>query len=117
VDSNEFTHHGQDYLVTVDYLSAYFEVDRLASKRSADNVYTLKQQWSRHGIPEEVVSDNAFCSAEFATLARTWEFKHTTSSPRYPQSNGRAEAAVKTAKRLMSKVKEAGSDPLLALLD
>jgi hypothetical protein len=117
VGTDVFTHYGQDYLVTVDYLTNYFEVDRLASKRSADIIYVLKQQWARHGIPEEVVSDNAFCSAEFATFARMWEFKHTTSSPRYPQSNGRAEAAVKTAKRLMSKAKEAGADPFLALLD
>jgi len=32
VGSDIFTFHGQDYLITVDYLSGYFEVDRLRSK-------------------------------------------------------------------------------------
>ena len=40
-----------------------------------------------------------------------------TSSPDYPQSNGRAESAVKTAKQLTKKSKEAGTDFYLALLD
>ena len=35
---------------------------------------------------------------------------------RYPQSTGRAEAAVKTAKRRMSKAKESNRDPFFALL-
>jgi len=39
-----------------------------------------------------------------------------TSSPHYPQSNGRAEAAVKTVKRLYEKAIEDRQDPHLALL-
>lgn len=42
---------------------------------------------------------------------------HKTSSPGYPQSNGKAESAVKTAKRLMQKAKATGKDPYLAILD
>jgi hypothetical protein len=64
------------------------------------------------------VSDNSpFGAAEFKAFAERWEFTHTTSSPRFPQSNGRSENAVKTAKRLMMKANESGCDPLLALLD
>ena len=44
-------------------------------------------------------------------------FDHQTSSPRYAQSNGKAENAVKTAKRLMTKAYESGTDPFIALLD
>jgi len=44
-------------------------------------------------------------------------FTFTTSSPRWPQANGRSENAVRTAKRLMTKAAEAGSDPFLSLLD
>jgi hypothetical protein len=109
---------GCDYIVAVDYLSGYFEYDRLASKRCKDVINALRQQWARHGIPEQVISDNnPFNSAEFKEFAAEWEFQHITSSPNYPQSNGRAENAVKTAKRLIQKAVEAGTDPLLAILD
>ena len=39
------------------------------------------------------------------------------SAPGYPQSNGKAESAVKTAKRLLYKAKASGQDPYFALLD
>jgi len=99
VGTDIFTFHGQDYLITADYLSGYFEVDRLPSKKVNDVVYALRQQFARHGIPMEVVSDNSpFGAAEFKAFAERWEFKHTTSSPRFAQSNGLSERSVKTAK-------------------
>ena len=105
-------------LTTVDYLRGYFEIDRLPSKKVCDIVYCLKQQFARHGIPEIVFSDNSPISAlEFQNFAKKYEFSHQTSSPGYPQSNGKVENAVKTAKTLMTKAGEAHSDPFLALLD
>lgn len=107
----------RDYLVTVDSLSGYFEVDRLPSKRISDVIYCLKMQFARHGLPMEVVSDNSpFNASEFRQFAEKFDFKHTTSSPHYPQSNGRAEAAVKTVKKLYEKAMEDRQDPHLALL-
>ena len=118
VGTDIFTQSGIDYLVCVDYLSGYFEIDRLPSKSSKDVVYALRQQFARHGIPDVVISDNSpFGSEEFSEFARKWEFVHKTSSPNYAQSNGRAENAVKTAKRLMKKAAESNTDPLLALLE
>ena len=51
-----------------------------------------------------MVSDNArqFTSSEFEQFAREWNFKHITSSPRFPRSNGFAERAVKTAKEILN---------------
>ena len=44
----------QAYLVTVDYLSNYFEIDRLDSKKAYDVIYRLKQHFARHGLVEKV---------------------------------------------------------------
>ena len=52
-------------------------------------------------------------SAEvYKTFAKEYQFTHVTSSPYHPQSNGEAERAVGTIKRLLSK----GKDPYLAIL-
>lgn len=113
-----FSFRNYNYLITVDYLSNYFEIDKLPTKRVCDIVYALKCQFARHGIPDIVFSDNSpFNSREFKVFAANWEFEHHTSSPRYPQSNGKVENAVKTAKTLMQKACESNSDPHLALLD
>ena len=112
-----FTFRDQDYLITTDYLSGYFEIDRLPSKRIADVIYCLKQQMARHGVPTILVSDNSpFGAKEFRAFAERYEFSHVTSSPRYPQSNGRAERSVQIARRLMTKAVESQADPFLALL-
>ena len=50
-------------------------------------------------------------------FAKTWGFDHVTSSPRYPQSNGKAENAVKAVKCLFTKCRESGQSEYLALLD
>ena len=112
-----FTLLDQDYLLTTCYLSGFLEVDRLPWKSARDVIYCLKCQFARHGLPDEVVSDNVpFNSAEFRQFALEYDFRHTTSSPRYAQSNGKAESAVKTCKRLMEKAIEDREDPHLALL-
>ena len=46
----------------------------------------------------------------------SYDIEHVTSSPHYPQSNGKAENAIKTAKNLLKKSKAAGTDLYLALL-
>ena len=108
-----------DYLVTVDYYSNFWEVDHLQKTTSSHVIKKLKQHFARHGIPDTMVSDNGpqFASEEFRNFSNEWEFEHVTSSPGYPQSNGMAESAVKTVKRILKKAKEAGTDPLLAVLD
>jgi len=105
----------REQLITVDYLSGFFEVDRLPSKRISDIVYVLKQHFARNGLPVELISDNSPSnSSEFARFASSYEFRHTTSSS---QSNGRAENSVRTAKRIMIKAHESGTDPYLTLLE
>lgn len=111
----------KDYLITVDYYSDYFEVDRLHSKTGSSIISKLKDHLARHGIPDTdtLVSDNGppFNGQEFTEFPRAYEFNHVTSSPNYAQSNGKAENAVKVIKRLINKSVADQKDPYLALLD
>ena len=110
---------GEQYLVLVDYYSSFFEVNKLTSTKSQSVINICKQHFSRLGIPDELCSDNAsqYSSAEFKQFSVDYGFKHTTSSPTYPQSNGKAEKAVHIAKTLLKKAKADKTDPYLALLD
>ena len=110
---------GNDYIVVVDYWSRYFEIERLRSLTSTTVIGKLKTIFSRHGIPEYIVSDNAgqFTSLEFGNFMQTWGIRHLTSSPRYPQSNGLAERTVQTVKNILEKAFVSGNDPFLAVLE
>ena len=114
VATDLFELKGKMYVVIVDYFSRYPEVFRLQSTISRSVINALKMVFSRHGIPETLVSDNGpqYSSLEFAEFAAAYGFTHTTSSPHYPQSNGFAERAVKTVKKLFKE----SSDECLALL-
>jgi transposase InsO family protein len=103
-----------DYLLVVDYYSRYIEIAKLTST-SANSVIThLKSIFSRHGLPETVMSDNGpqYSAAAFEEFSKEYGFVHETSSPKYPQANGTAERAVKTVKQLLKK----NQDPYLAML-
>lgn len=114
VGADLFHLQGKTYVAVVDYFSRYPELALLSSTSSAAVIVQIKSIFARHGIPELVVTDNGpqFASAEFALFAASYGFRHVTSSPRYPQSNGEAERTVQTVKRMLEK----SADPYLALL-
>lgn len=68
-----------------------------------------------HGIPSRIRTDNGhqFSSKEFKTFCAKFEIQHETSSPNFQSSNGEAERAVQTVKRLWKTT----DDKSLALLD
>lgn len=103
----------------VDYWSSFFEVVEIHKKTAQAVITQLKVQFARHGIPEVLITDNGpeFDNQEFKSFSSQWQFEQRTSSPRYPQSNGKVENAVKTCKGLLMKAKEDKKDPLLAILD
>lgn len=119
VGTDLFTCNNKNYIITVDYYSRYFELDELNSTTSIAIIKKLSAQFARHGVPEIVMSDNGpqFSSMEFAQFASTWDFRHVTSSPGYPQSNGLAEKSVQTAKKIIVKAQEEGTNYLRALLE
>ena len=77
--------------------------------KSHEVIRALKAIFARHRIPEEVRSDNGplYASAEFTSFAKEWGFRHTTSSPCFPQPNGEVERPVQTVKSLLKKEKDA----------
>ena len=58
-----------------------------------------------------------FVSSEFRKFSKEWDFEQRTSSPGNSKGNGKVESAVKTAKNLIRKALDAGTDPYLAILD
>ena len=111
--------HRRTLLVVTDCFSNYIEVARLSATSTQTVVRELKTMFARFGISEILVTDNGpqFSSNEFQVFARGWSFNYVTTSPRYPQSNGKVENAVRTVKRLFEKCKEAGLAEFEALLD
>ena len=106
------------YLLVVDYYSRFIETAKLLSTTSVNVINHLKSIFSRHGIPETVISDNGpqYSSEQFAEFANQYGFSHITSSPKYPQSNGAAERAVRTIKDLFKKNKMQNGDMYMAML-
>ncbi|XP_045130529.1 uncharacterized protein K02A2.6-like [Portunus trituberculatus] len=76
--------------------------DRLTATSS--RLITLFRRWfTRFGIPEELSCDGGtnLTSHESRRFFEDWRVTLRISSSHYAQSNGRAEAAVKSAKRLL----------------
>ena len=112
--SNLFEHKGKTYLLVVDYYSKYIETSLLQDKTAGTVIMHMKSIFTRHGIPEELVSDNMpYNSQEFKDFASSWGFKLTTSSPTYAQSNWLSERAVQTVKRILKKA----DDPYMGMFE
>ena len=102
VATDLFEWRNSSYVLVVDYYSCYIE---LSFTTSSEVIKHQKSFFSRHGVPQIVMSDNgpqysATVCKEFATQ---YSFTHTTSSPQFPQANGAAERAVRTIKDLLKK--------------
>ena len=108
----------KDYLVTVDYYSGYWEMDRLHSTEAGGVIKKLRAHFARHGSPCQLVSDNGphLVAAEFQKFTSAWDIKHIPTSPQNSEANGKVEAAVKSAKRLLHKTAKGGDDFYLGFL-
>ena len=115
VATDLFELKGIDYLIVIDYFSRYIEVAAMKKTiKSSEVTRALKSILTRHGILEQVRSDNGpqFDNVEFSYFAKEWGFKHTTSSRRFLPSNGEVERGVRNVKNLLSKER----DPAKGLL-
>ncbi|UYV66813.1 K02A2.6-like, partial [Cordylochernes scorpioides] len=86
----------------------YPEISLLQNLTAQEVISHLKSIFARHGTPETVRSDNGpqfqkVLGSEFSRFSKEWSFKHITSSPRFPQSNGFIEAIIKNIKQSLKK--------------
>ena len=67
-------------------------------------ITALRSAFCRTAIPDVLWSDGGpqFTAKAFQTFATQWGFTHQTSSPTYPQSNGKVEATVKSMKKILA---------------
>ena len=72
VGTDLFSLDGRDYLITVDYLSNFWEVDRLLDTKSSTVIRKLKAHFARNSSPNYSVSDGGpqCVSEEFKRFAR-----------------------------------------------
>jgi len=91
------------WLVFVDANSKWPEVFCVSSTTTQVVSQTLEETFARHGIPEQLVSDNVrqFTSDEFHEFMKVFNIKHVTSSPYHARSNGEAERFIRTFKEKM----------------
>ena len=96
---------GETYLACADRLTGWLIIHHLnQGQANASSLISIcRDIFQTYGAPEELSSDGGppFKSSTFTQFLKDWAVKHRLSSAAYPQSNGRAELAVKTAKRII----------------
>ena len=95
---------GRDFLIVVDCKTDWPDVIDMGHDTTATKlINVLTTLFCRTAVPDILWSDGGpqFTSALFAKFLRDWGVHHITSSPRYPQSNGKIEATVKSMKSLI----------------
>ena len=114
VGTDLFEYNKCTYLLIINYYLRWIEITQLSKMTSEDIIRHTSSIFSRHGIPEVVLSYNGpqFSSELYVKFAQQYRFRHITSSPHYPRSKGEAERAMKTVKNFLKKSRE----PYLALL-
>ena len=111
-----FDFGGCHYLLAGDRLSGWVEVFKAPYSTALSGakglISAFRTLFATFGVPEELSSDGGpeFGATATAMFLKNWGVRHRISSAYFPQSNGRAEVAVKKCKRLlMDNIKPNGS--------
>ena len=102
-----FEYGGHHYLAVGCRLAGWPEIFQTPSGSAWSGarglIRCLRVMFSTFGAPVEISSDGGpeFSASLTKEFLETWDVKHRISSAYFPQSNGRAEVAVKAAKRLL----------------
>ena len=89
------------FLIAVDAYSKWPEVRVMKSTTAPQTLDVLRDWFSSHGIPHQLVTDNGpqFIAQEFDSFCKNNGIKHTKSAPYHPASNGLVERFVQTLKQ------------------
>lgn len=99
-----FQSEGHMYMAYADRLTGWLEVAHFPNGTESSRIKKqLRRYFTRWGVPEKISMDGGtnLVSEEMNEFYKKWGVKVRISSAHYPQSNGRAEVAVKTAKRII----------------
>ena len=98
-----FDHKGFLYLIYADRYTGWVETSLMLNGKESNVCNELRRWFMTYGAPTELSSDGGppFDSQEYKSFLQRWGIKRRLSSAYYPQSNGRAELAVKSAKRIL----------------
>ena len=119
IAADQFTFKNKEYLATVCYRSNFWEIDHLYNTKSSTVIKKLTAHLARYGIPKQLVTNNGprFVSDEFRKFTESWGIQHAATSHHHSQANGKCEAAVKVAKRMLHKTTKSGEAEYLAMLN
>ena len=104
-----------DFFIYADRYSGWIEVAKLQTKTWHSLRECFLRWFATFGVPEEFSSDGGppFNSSSYTEFLKKWDIRRRQSSAHYAHSNERAEAAVKSAKRILM----GNIDPLTGRLD
>ncbi|XP_049876804.1 uncharacterized protein K02A2.6-like isoform X1 [Pectinophora gossypiella] len=97
--------NGKLYLIMIDARTKWIEVFPVNSTSAVSTIDKLSEVSARWGLPRQIVSDNGppFTSKEFTSFLTRQGIEHLFSAPYHPASNGAAENAVRTVKKVIRK--------------
>ena len=101
----DFAYHAcQYFLVVVDCLTDWPLICPMGTNTTSScTINVLRGLFCRTAAPDIVWSDGGpqFTSGKFQSFLKSWGVRHEISSPHYPQSNGKADATIKSMKQLI----------------
>ena len=97
----------------IDQFSKYPEVDAISSTCFSKLEHRPNRLFATNGVPDEITTDNGppYFSDEMAHYAKMMGFRHHSTTPMDPQSNGFAENFVKSVCKLVHTATVEGKDP------
>ena len=95
---------GRQYLIWVDCYTDWPIIVSMGKDTTATHLMTaFRKIFAQTAVPDVLWTDRGpqFMAHQFQLFAKQWEFRHCTSTPYYPQSNGKAEATIKSMKKII----------------